>query len=319
MIIGRAMKLSFYTLAFLFSLSVISLLIASKVEAEGWGWVTPISEGGYFGCGSNSRIYAKTISYTTTNSTVNAGNITVRIRNISNGALVTTLTGSVATNAYNCFNLFTQYFEITVAGGNGWKGLYMYATDVDAGHANDVISLRIYVVPTSRAHSIDAYSPTGGWFKTNNVTLRANVTTISPTYGATCSRAILWYWDGGFRNEGATACGTGNFSKTFSFAEGSHTWTAQSRDNACLPGCFGKLSGLASDGNNLGWQTFYVDVTDPSVSATHSPLNPFSTQDVTITASTTDSSSGQKAWSAPSSRARSTRLAIKSVTITTPP
>jgi len=286
-------KFGLSAVVFIFAFAAFLFLATSRVEARGWGWVTPIREAGYFGCGANSEIYGKTINYTTLNTGVNAGQITVRIRNIANGAVVATLTGNTTTNSYNCFNRFTQYFEVTVAGGNGWKGLYMYATDVAANHSNAIIAIRIYVVPTTQTHSIDAYSPVGGWFSTNNVTLGANVTTLSPTYGATCSRAILWYWDGGFRNEQATACTTGNFAKTFWFADGVHSWTAQSRDNACMPGCFGKLSGLGSDANNAGWNTFYVDTQAPfTVSASHAPASPTNVQDVTISANAQDSYSG---------------------------
>lgn len=266
---------------------VLSSVAAKTVEAAGWGWVYPVRLGSYSGCGVNSQIYGQTQHFQSPYSPVDAGQITLYIRNKSDGSLVATLNKINAsdTSRYNCFNKDQHYIEAYVDGNGTYHGFYASFQDVASNHFNAVIMVELYVIPNGVAHSTNNVSPNGQLFGSSAVTFTGNVaTTVNAwTGGVGCADRIYWFVAGGSPvNYG---CTTGNFQATFNVPDGVHSWDFAAADNAPLD----KVSGFSRDRNNSGFSTFYVDTNSPgSASASHSPASIFPTTTVFITGSGTD-------------------------------
>ena len=295
MIKSPLLRFSFLTVIFFFTIAAVALVSTSKVEASGWGWSYPTFTGSYSSpCGSpNNRIYAQTQHYQT-GAAVNAGSITVEIRKISDSGLVATLSGITTTSDYNCFNISDHFLRVKVNGNASYHGYWAEFTDGAPTHQNKVILLHIYVVPVGTSYSTHNASPGAAWFNTSSVTVTGNVTTLSPTYGATCVDTIWWRLNGAWNSFDNYVCKVGNFTHTFTgLSDGSYTWDFVARDNACSIGCIGKISGISSDFDQSSDSIFYVDINDPfTVTASHSPVSPLPTQNVTVTGSSADGYSG---------------------------
>ena len=270
---------------------ILSSVLVKTVKAAGWGWTYPVKMADYSSpCGANySQIYGQTQHYQTPYSPVDAGQITLYIRRLSDSAIVSTLNkvNATDTSRYNCFHKDLHYIEAYVDGNATYHGFYLAAQDVANNHYNAVIMLELYVIPNGVTHSTNNISPNNQLFGNSAVTFTGNVTTTvnAWTGGVGCADKIYWWVPVNPYPVVNYACRTGDFQGTFNIADGVHSWDFAAADNAP----FDKVSGFSRDRNNSGFSTFYVDTNFPgSASASHSPANIFSTTTVFITGSGTD-------------------------------